>query len=193
MILLPFCRLSTRTAVALDADPAKGVFPCCGTVRGDTLNAGSCIRTLIWGRWGETVSVNDGRTMQAERCVGHGTEGVDVHPLGTDLLSHRLRDPVDELLEVEVLLHREVPANLLAVLLGGNQSVAIGLGIGVEEGNDAVVLVDEVLGQLTLFDLTEALGDEGWLKVLRLDNYAARRSQRPDTLQQVLFPHLNAL
>lgn len=131
--------------------------------------------------------------MQAERCVGHGAEGVDVHPLGTDLLSHCLRDPVDELLEVEVLLHREVPANLLAVLLGGNQSVAIGLGVGVEEGNDAVVLVDEVLGQLTLFDLAEVLGDEGWLKVLRLDNYATRRSRRPDTLLQVLFPHLNAL
>src|SRR5215218_10561823 len=31
------------------------------------------------------------------------------------------------------------------------------------------------LRQLRLFDLAEALGEEGWLKVLRLDDYAARR------------------
>ena len=54
-----------------------------------------------------------------------GAEVVDVHPHGAGLLSHRLRDPVDELLEVEVLLHREVAGHLLAVLLGGHQSVAV--------------------------------------------------------------------
>jgi hypothetical protein len=47
-----------------------------------------------------------------------GAEGIDVHPLRADLLAHRLRDAVDEPLEVEVLIHREVPGHLLAVLFG---------------------------------------------------------------------------
>ena len=42
---------------------------------------------------------------------------------------------------------------------------------------------------LRLFDLAKVLGDEGWMKVLKLDEYAPRRPRRPDKLQQVLFPY----
>jgi hypothetical protein len=49
------------------------------------------------------------------------------------------------------------------------------------------------LRQLRLCDLAEALGEEGWLKVLRLDDYAARRSRQPETLQQMLFPYTEAI
>jgi hypothetical protein len=34
-------------------------------------------------------------------------------------------------------------------------------------------------GQMRLFDLTETLGEDGWLKVLRLDEYASRSAHRP--------------
>ncbi len=52
-----------------------------------------------------------------------GTKGEDVHPLGTDLLAHCLRDPVDEPVQPDVLLHSEVARHLLAVLFGGDQVV----------------------------------------------------------------------
>jgi hypothetical protein len=48
------------------------------------------------------------------------------------------------------------------------------------------------LPQPRLFGLEEALGD-GWLKALKLDGYAPRRSRRPEMLQQVLFPYADAL
>lgn len=41
--------------------------------------------------------------------------------------------------------------------------------------------------QLRLFDLGEVLGEEGWLKVLKLDEYAPRQSPHTDDLQQELF------
>lgn len=47
--------------------------------------------------------------------------------------------------------------------------------------------------QLKLFALEEALGDGGWLKVLKLDAYAVRARRRPLALQEVLFPYLDAL
>src|SRR5215217_6443770 len=75
---------------------------------------------------------------------------VDVHPLGTGLLAYRFGNPVDELLEVFVLLHSELAGHLLAVLLGGDQGVAVGPGVSVEEGDGPVVLVDDVLGELNL-------------------------------------------
>ncbi|MBA4116933.1 MAG: hypothetical protein H0X71_11005 [Rubrobacter sp.] len=45
--------------------------------------------------------------------------------------------------------------------------------------------------QPKLFAL-DALGEGGWLKALRLDEYAVRR-RRPEALQQPLFPYLEAL
>lgn len=48
-------------------------------------------------------------------------------------------------------------------------------------------------GQSRLFALQEALGDAGWLKALRLEGYAARSRAEPATLQQALFPYLEAL
>ncbi len=46
--------------------------------------------------------------------------------------------------------------------------------------------------QLKLFAL-DALGENGWLKALRLPGYAARPPWRPEALQQALFPYLDAL
>ena len=50
-----------------------------------------------------------------------------------------------------------------------------------------------VAGKMRLFGLAEILGEEGWLKVLRLDDYAPRSSRRPEMLQQVLFTYTNAI
>ena len=47
--------------------------------------------------------------------------------------------------------------------------------------------------QLKLFALEEMLGEDGWLKVMRLEEYAARARRRPIAVQQVLFPYLDAL
>ncbi len=48
-------------------------------------------------------------------------------------------------------------------------------------------------GQMRLFGLAETLGEEGWLKALRLEDYAPRRSRRPRMLQQVLFAYTDAV
>ncbi len=50
-----------------------------------------------------------------------------------------------------------------------------------------------IVPQLRLFDLGEALGEEGWMKVLKLEEYAPRRPRRPDKLQQVLFTYAEAI
>jgi hypothetical protein len=50
-----------------------------------------------------------------------------------------------------------------------------------------------VLPQPKLFDLGEVLGEEGWMKVLKLDEHAPRRPRRPDKLQQTLFPYTEAI
>jgi hypothetical protein len=50
-----------------------------------------------------------------------------------------------------------------------------------------------VLAQLKLFDLGEVLGEDGWIKVLKLDEYALRQPRRPDKLQQILFPYTEAI
>ncbi len=49
------------------------------------------------------------------------------------------------------------------------------------------------LPQLRFFDLAEVLGEEGWIKVLKLDEYAPRQPRRPGELQQVLFPYTEAI
>lgn len=43
--------------------------------------------------------------------------------------------------------------------------------------------------QMRLFGLAEVLGEDGWLRVLRLEDYASRRPRRPGMLQQALFPY----
>jgi putative transposase len=50
-----------------------------------------------------------------------------------------------------------------------------------------------VVPQLRLFELGEVLGEEGWIKVLKLEEYAPRLPRRPDKLQQVLFPYTEAV
>ena len=46
------------------------------------------------------------------------------------------------------------------------------------------------VAQLRLFELEE-LGEGGWLKVLRLEDYALRKPRRPQMLQEVLFSYLD--
>lgn len=62
-----------------------------------------------------------------------------------------------------------------------------------EVTNPTLFETSYALRQLRLFDLAEALGEEGWLKVLRLDDDAARRPRPPETLQQALLPYHEAL
>lgn len=51
------------------------------------------------------------------------------------------------------------------------------------------------VAQLRLFELENVLGDAGWLKALKLDEYAPRKLRRPGSLalQDVLFPYLSAM
>ena len=48
-------------------------------------------------------------------------------------------------------------------------------------------------GQMRLFGLAETLGDDGWLKALRLEDYAPRKARRPGMLQQILFAYTDAI
>ncbi len=50
-----------------------------------------------------------------------------------------------------------------------------------------------VSGQPRLFGLTETLGEDGWLKMLKLEDYAPRSSRRPEMVQQVLFGYTDAI
>lgn len=50
-----------------------------------------------------------------------------------------------------------------------------------------------IVPQLRLFNLGEALGEEGWIKAIKLDEYAPRLPRRPDKLQQGLFPYAEAI
>lgn len=47
-------------------------------------------------------------------------------------------------------------------------------------------------GQMRLFRLAEVLGEGGWLKAIRLEDYTARRPRRPPALRQALFPYHEA-
>jgi hypothetical protein len=50
-----------------------------------------------------------------------------------------------------------------------------------------------VVHQPKLFDLAAALGEDGWLKAVRMADYAPRAPKRPDLLQQMLFPYTEAI
>ena len=50
-----------------------------------------------------------------------------------------------------------------------------------------------VSGQPRLFGLAETFGDDGWLKMLRLDDYAPRGPRRPGMLQQALLAQTDAI
>lgn len=47
--------------------------------------------------------------------------------------------------------------------------------------------------QLRLFELSDALGETGWLKALKMDEYAPRFSRAQGSAQQTLFPYAEAL
>jgi hypothetical protein len=46
---------------------------------------------------------------------------------------------------------------------------------------------------MKLFDLMEALGDDGWLKALKVSEYALREPRRRRASQRRLFPLAEAL
>ena len=46
---------------------------------------------------------------------------------------------------------------------------------------------------LKLFELAEVLGEEGWIKAIKLEEYAPRMPRCPDKLQQALFPYTEAI
>ena len=50
-----------------------------------------------------------------------------------------------------------------------------------------------VVHQPKLFDLAASLGEDGWLKAIRMADYAPRTPKRPDLLQQVLFAYTEAI
>jgi hypothetical protein len=60
-------------------------------------------------------------------------------------------------------------------------------------GKPTLLETSFVAGQLRLFRLAEPLGEDGWLKALRLEDYAPRSSSRPKILQQVLFAYTGAV
>ena len=47
--------------------------------------------------------------------------------------------------------------------------------------------------QMRLFGLAETLGDDGWLRALRLEDYTPRRSRHPELLKQALFAYTDAI
>jgi hypothetical protein len=68
-----------------------------------------------------------------------------------------------------------------------------GAGRLLEVGKPALFETSHALGQMRRFGLAETLGEDGWLKALRLNDYAPRSSRRPDMLQQVLFAYADAI
>ena len=62
-----------------------------------------------------------------------------------------------------------------------------------EVGKPTLFETPFVAGQMRLFGLAETLGEDGWLKALRLEDYATRGSSRPKMLQQVLFAYTDAV
>ncbi len=50
-----------------------------------------------------------------------------------------------------------------------------------------------VVHQPRLFDLAEVLGEEGWFKAIKLEEYAPRRRRGSSALQQVLFTYMEAV
>ena len=50
-----------------------------------------------------------------------------------------------------------------------------------------------VVHQPKLFDLAASLGEGGWLKAIRMADYAPRAPKRADLLQQVLFAYTEAI
>ena len=80
--------------------------------------------------------------------VGVALVGVrrhDVHSLGPDFTAHRLCHPVDNPLEDQILLDREIRRRLLPALLRRNERVAALGRPPAEEGDGVLVLVDDVV------------------------------------------------
>ena len=61
-----------------------------------------------------------------------------------------------------------------------------------EVKNHTLFETSSTLPQLRLFELSEALGEEGCVKFLKLDEHVTRQARRPDELPQVRFPYQEA-
>jgi transposase len=68
-----------------------------------------------------------------------------------------------------------------------------GSGRLLEVGRPTLFETSFAPGQPRLFGLAETLGGGGWLKTLRLDDYAPRGPRRPGMLQQALFAYKDAI
>jgi hypothetical protein len=83
----------------------------------------------------------------------------------------------------------------LTIEYGGQPLSSYDVELSRETGKPEAVSGERLFGtsyalpQLRLF----ALDEVGWLKALRLEGYAPRRSPVPLALQEVLFPYLDAL
>ncbi|HZB83714.1 MAG TPA: hypothetical protein VE288_12825 [Rubrobacteraceae bacterium] len=99
----------------------------------------------------------------------------------------------------EALARREAAVWLrpggLTLEYGGQTLSSYGVELSRETGKPTAVgdarlfQTSYVLPQLRLF----ALYDSEWLKAMKLEGYAPRRPTAPMTLQEVLFPYLDAL
>jgi len=67
-----------------------------------------------------------------------------------------------------------------------------GAGRLLEVQNPTLFETSHASGQMRLFGLAETLGEGGWLKMLRLEDYAPRKP-RPEMLQQILFAYTDAI
>ena len=47
--------------------------------------------------------------------------------------------------------------------------------------------------QTRLFGLAETLGEDGWPKAFRMEDYTPRAPRRPDMLEQALFAYADAV
>ena len=106
---------------------------------------------------------------------GLAGEGADLWLLGNTLTVERAGEPLS--------------AYEVAYEAPRSPSRRGGYGRLLEVGRPTLFETPHVPDQMRLFGLAETLGEDGWLKTLRLDDYAPRKRQRPGMLQQALFSH----
>jgi hypothetical protein len=76
------------------------------------------------------------------------SQGKQVDSLRAQLLARSFRDTVEPSLKGQVRLDREIARDLLAVLAWRNEDPANQAWLSAQEGNDNLVLVDDVRGIL---------------------------------------------
>lgn len=74
------------------------------------------------------------------------SEAEDIEALGWNHSAHRLGDPVDNCLQLEILIAGEIPGHLLPMLSWCDEDIPEEARVLVEESDGFVVLVDHVMG-----------------------------------------------